>query len=162
MLTFANVVRYLLEQELLDESAVVEGDLTVTDRSRRHHNFMVEQSRGPCFLLKEGGRRQGGATVRHEATVYDFFQDAAPPALDDYLPACFGYHHERQILSLELFRGARNLREHHVASGRFSMALAGQVGKALGILHSSMSDARTKAEFARRLPSQDPWVFAST
>jgi Ser/Thr protein kinase RdoA (MazF antagonist) len=136
LLRQTEVVPYLLQRDLLHPAMVVEGDLLVTDASRRNRNFRVLSERGASYLLKQGIGNHGVRTVGHEAAVYRVLrEDSGPTGIKRYLPTCHGYDSERGVLMLELLRGAESLREYHFRRHRFPTSLAKQLGEALGGLH---------------------------
>jgi Phosphotransferase enzyme family len=136
LLRQSEVVPYLLRRNLLHPRTVVEGDLMVTDASRRNRNFRVVSERSPSYFLKQGIGAGGARTVGHEAAMYRLFrEDPGLAGMKRYLPACHGYDSERGILTLELLRHAESLRDYHVRRHRFPTSLAKQLGEALGVLH---------------------------
>jgi hypothetical protein len=136
LLRQTEVVPYLLRRDLLHPAMVVEGDLLVTDASRRNRNFRVLSERGPSYLLKQGIGNDGARTVGHEAAVYRVLgEDSGIPGIKRYLPTCHGYDSERGVLMLELLRDAESLRDYHFRRRRFPTTLAKQLGEALGGLH---------------------------
>jgi Phosphotransferase enzyme family len=72
-----------------------------------------------------------------------------------YLPKFCGYDADRGILILELVRGARNFRAHHLRTGRYSTTLARGLGDALGILHD-----HAVAEVQLINPGTTPWILS--
>lgn len=153
MLDQSEVVGYLLRRGLVPPSSVVDGSIVVRDASSRNRNFAVEASEGASYLLKQGLGREGVATVAHEAAVYQKLRRAGP-AVTRYLPRFHGYDEDERVLVLELVRGARDLRSHQLRSGRFSTALAGAIGDALGSLHRE-----TAAEVSSDQSGTFPWVM---
>jgi thiamine kinase-like enzyme len=149
LLRQSEVVPYLLRRNLLHPGTVVEGDLLVTDASRRNRNFRVVSDRGPSYLLKQGIGTGGARTVGHEAAMYRLLrEDPGLAGMKPYLPACHGYDTERGILTLELLPRAESLRNYHVSRHRFPTSLAKQLGDALGVLHRE-SPAETDSRGAR-------------
>jgi hypothetical protein len=132
MLGEREVLDLLMARELLSPQAVVDGGLAIRDVSRRNRNFRVTTREGPSYLVKQGFGAGGRATVGNEAAAYAAL--AAP--IGRYLPACHAWVPERALLVLELVARGRTLADHH-ARGRFSGAVAGALGRALGILHGA-------------------------
>ena len=140
MLAQDAVCSYLLERGLTEASCVVNGDLRVTDASRRNHNFMVITRSGPSYLLKQGVGAEGVATVRHEATVYQALQSLpGGRTVQRYLPRCHGYDEKQHLLVLELLHGSEDLRAYQFRRGAFSTLLAAAAGTALSSLHRCTS-----------------------
>ncbi len=80
-------------------------------------------------------------------------------ALRRYLPRCYRFDPAQRLLVLESVSGSRNLAQHHLSSGRFSSAIARELGKAVGILHAAVRAGSGETEEIRRLPANPPWVF---
>src|SRR5262249_28660656 len=130
------VASYLLRQKYIEPASIVDGDLKVTDSSRRNRNFKVSRERGPCYLLKQGLGRNGEATVRHESSVYQFLKyKMSNSKFYDHIPGYCGYDEREGILVLELFPDALDLGVYHARRGRFPVAIASRVGQALSSLH---------------------------
>jgi aminoglycoside phosphotransferase (APT) family kinase protein len=134
VLTQAEVAPFLLRQGLITPASVVEGDLLVLDASRRHANFQVLSVRGPSYVVKQGVGPTRAAAIAREAACYRRLH-AQGGRLRRYLPGLCLYQPEAQVLVLELVRDAARLAEHHERRGRFSVALAAALGRALGTLH---------------------------
>ncbi len=60
-----------------------------------------------------------------------------------FLPPVVAYDKAERVLILETASGTRDLTHHH-ARGRFSRALAGQVGRALACLHEICPEVRSE------------------
>src|SRR5688500_9722047 len=93
-LTAGNIVPYLLGRGLLNAAAVVDGDVVVADRSRRHRNLMVMRQHGTGFFVKQamGERMQSAQTLRAEASIYaGTREDSRLAPLAALLPRCLGY-----------------------------------------------------------------------
>jgi aminoglycoside phosphotransferase (APT) family kinase protein len=135
MLGELELVDFLMTRGLVDASTVVDGDLAIFDASRRNRNFRVVSRTGPSYLVKQGFGAEGRATLANEAGVYQALA-AGGARVTRYLPGFHAYDQEHGVLVLELVDGARALSEHQ-SRGRFSVALAKTVGRALGSLHSA-------------------------
>jgi aminoglycoside phosphotransferase (APT) family kinase protein len=121
--------------------------------SRRNTNFKVVVGDGPSYLLKigPGGQR---STVAREAAVYRALL-RAEDGVAAFLPQVYAYEPDEDLLVLELVRDAHDLREHHSRIGRFSKALAAEVGAALGSLHRVTKIAEGAAPHAH-----PPWALS--
>jgi thiamine kinase-like enzyme len=151
MLAHGEVVYYLIERGLISPRAVVEGQVVIRDLSRRNHNFAVECSRGPSFLVKQGLGADGRAGITHEAVVYRTL--SAVPGLGPYLTCLLDYEPREHILVLELLPRARDLHNHCRQLGRFPIGKATAIADALGILHT------LTREEPRYAPSEPPSVL---
>ena len=159
LLTEQEVVPYLLKRRLIDPKAVVEGEVTVVNASRRNRVFKVISEQGPCYLLKQAVDREATATVAHEAAVYRYLQRASGNGgFVPYLPGFHGYDDRENILILEYLHNALSQHEYISNRGRFSTAHAKILGKALGALHSRNPLADNGERL--RLSQQPPWALS--
>jgi aminoglycoside phosphotransferase (APT) family kinase protein len=134
VLDLADVAGYLLERDLLDPRAVVEGGLRVQDLSRRNRVFLVTAATGRCFVLKAAAGAGDGGVAR-EAAVLERLRDAAPAAaLAAFLPALVAFDEAAGVLVLEAAPAAQDLARVH-AAGRFPLTLARAAGRALALVH---------------------------
>jgi hypothetical protein len=160
VLTQAEVVPFLLRQGLIAAASVVEGDLLVLDISRRHANFQVLSAGGPSYLVKQGVGPERGAALAREAASYRWLH-AQGGRLGRYLPGLCLYQREARVLVLELVRDAARLPEYHQGRGRFSVALAAALGRALGTLHrlpgAGLPLCGTPWVLALHRPT--PWIY---
>lgn len=154
MLDHSEVVGYLLDRGLLTPRHVVEGTIVVRDASSRNRNFVVEGGDGSSFVLKQGARPYGIAAVAQEAAVYQMLEQRGG-RLASYLPQICGYDATEQVLIMRKVSGARDLRAHHLRTGRFSRALAASIGDALGSLHQE-----TTGDVPGAAVGKPPWVLS--
>lgn len=163
MLDHQRAVAFLLRRHLISEASIVAGDLIICEGLRRNRSFMVMCEHAPSYMLKQGTGPDGSGTMAHEAAVYHRLQASClEHGLDRYLPHCYGYEPDEDVLILELVRDAQNLREYFGHTGRFPTRPARQLGHALGTLHASMrcETPDPGGAGAGMLPSADsPWVF---
>ena len=122
-----DVVGYLLEHGLIRPRAVVDGALTVDDRSHLNRVFLVTAEGERHLVVKAGPR------VAREAEVLERLRPVAGLAVS--LPRVLADDRAGQILVLEASPGARDLLRHH-ARGRFSRSLAAAAGRSLARLHA--------------------------
>lgn len=155
MLDQSDVAQFLLDRGHITTRAIVDGDLTIRDASSRNRNFRVERTRGMSYLLKQGVGPEGVATVAHEALVYRTLS-GLDPRVRRYVPAFQGYDPADRVLVIELIAGARDLRAHHLRSGRFSTAHARAMGVVLGTLHHL-----TRQTMHAPAPERAPWVLSA-
>lgn len=159
MLAETEVVPYLLRRKLLPARAVVEGDLSVIDASRRNHNFGVIRSRGASYFLKQGTDPEHNASIANEANVYQrFYSDQKNIAFTRYLPRYFGHDPDDHILFIEFLTGVEDLQQYHSRCGRFPTRIAASIGDALRLLHRESSIIGKGNEPLLECPA--PWVFS--
>jgi hypothetical protein len=150
MMAEREVVDFLLGRGLLSPKAIVDGDLSIYDVSRRNRNFKLVSHGGPSFLVKQGFDREGRATLANEAAVYEALA-ANGARVRRFLPELHAHEPDRGLLVLELVTDARTLTEHQ-SRGRFSTGVAAGVGRALGALHSESGDLPEDARRYAVLP----------
>lgn len=150
MLTDQGVAPYLLERGLLQPQDIVDGALAIRDTSSRNHNYAVERSPGPSYLLKQGVGDEGAATVANEAAMYQLLAGLGP-RMQRFVPRCFGYDPGEGVLVLEFVGAGEDLRRHHLRLGALPPAVAEAMGRALGSLHTMTAGAP---------PAADPGLLA--
>jgi aminoglycoside phosphotransferase (APT) family kinase protein len=146
------VIPYLLEHGLLDEEAIVDGDVSVVNASRRNRNFKVVSRDGPGYLVKVGVGAERRATVAREAA---FYAEAQGAAFAQYLPRFHAYDEERCVLVLELIRDAQSLGDYDLSHRRPSSLQTRRLGDALAALHgigAGAGGSRARAGFR-------PWAL---
>jgi hypothetical protein len=137
MLSYSNIISLFLERNILTPQHLVAGSVRVSDASYRNTNFRVECDPGPSYLVKQGVGADKAATVGHEAALYEALQaGGVAQGIAGYLPRFYGYEREHNTLIIELLAGAETLAQRQARTGKFSVALARQVGRALAVLHS--------------------------
>jgi hypothetical protein len=161
MLTTDTAALYLLERGLLEARSVVEGDVLVLDSSRRNSNFRIISRRAPSYLIKQGFGTSRVAGIANESAIYRLLQLQAglQPGLDRYLPVLRFHDSEEHLLITDLLPDGQNLAEHQLRTGRFSTKIAGMIGKALSILHSTRIPPEANGHAPQlTLP---PWVLSA-
>ena len=101
ILSKSNVVHYLIEQGLLTVESVVDGDLMVTDTTRRNRNFKVIRRASPGYFVKQiqNWDPQTVATLASEATCYRLARSGPEfAALARLVPRDFLYDTQRHVL----------------------------------------------------------------
>ncbi|MFL5735105.1 MAG: phosphotransferase family protein [Chloroflexia bacterium] len=160
MLTQSAVAQYLLQRDLVSPRIVVEGDLSVSDFTRRNANFKVAGGHGPGFLLKQGVDEERRAMLAHEARVYRLLGAAEGGGrLQTYLPRLHLYNPDDSVLVLELLDEAETLDEYHARLGRFPTGLAALLGDALGTLHA-ITEGRTEGEEYEGISRRPAWMLS--
>ena len=75
MLDVDNVVSFLLERGLIEESWIIGGELTIRSVARRNRNLRVDGPGGLGYLIKQSDPAIGGGdTLRYEADFLEFCQ----------------------------------------------------------------------------------------
>lgn len=146
-----DAVARLVDWDLIDAAAVVDGNFEVSSIARRNLNLRLERDRGPGLLIKQpdpaipNGRR----TLRTERAFYAFCDEesrAAPVAR--WMPRMWAAFANEDVLAIELVAGARPLwdevREHGAAEP--SLAPPRALGEALGTLHSTFERPEVAAD----------------
>jgi aminoglycoside phosphotransferase (APT) family kinase protein len=151
VLAHEDVASYLLGRELLEPSAIVDGELVVRELSSRNRDFAVEATAGPSYLLKQGRAAEGAASVAREAAVYEELLTNGEE-LRSHLVGYVGYDGREGVLVLELLPDAEDLRTRHARDGEFPAALGEALGVALGTLHRE-----TRGTYP---PAPPPWALA--
>ena len=137
MLEQSDIAHYLLSLGLVKPQAVVEGDLTVVDASRRNCVFIATRDGEPTYVVKQAGPRSA-RTLEHEAHVLRVLTDW--PALVAHVPVVVHHDPAAARLVLRAPGGARDWGQHH-GSGRFPRTTASVLGRALAALHAVPADA---------------------
>jgi thiamine kinase-like enzyme len=166
MLTPDTAPRYLLQRGLIDTRAIVEGDLLVIDSSRRNANFKVISERGPSYLLKQGIGPRRSEGIANEAAIYNYLHHEHPShhTLRSYLAVLRFHDSGEGILVTDLLPNAAHLAAHHARTGRFSIRIASQLGKALALLHTPdtiRNPQRREGTRIHNLHLPAPWVLSA-
>jgi aminoglycoside phosphotransferase (APT) family kinase protein len=147
-LEHSQVAHYLLSLGLVKPSAVVEGDLVVTDVSHRNTVFLATSSGGPAYVVKEAGPASAHTVAREAVILRGFERD---PRLSGMVPELV--HYDEAELRLVL-RSPRD----GVDWGRrkpFSRAAARSLGHTPAAVHA----ARVEVE---ALPESDERAWGLT
>jgi Ser/Thr protein kinase RdoA (MazF antagonist) len=134
MLEQSDIAHYLLSLGLVKPRAVVEGDLTVRDMSRRNSVFLAGTRGGPTYVVKQGVE-SSGETLAHEADVLRAL--AGDGELAVQVPAVVHEEPEAARLVLRTPSGARDWCDHR---GRFPRVTARALGRFLATLHQLPPD----------------------
>jgi hypothetical protein len=156
------LVRYLLDIGAIDPATVVDGELMISDVSRRHSNRKVRLGAGPGCFVKQARTEQAmsGSTLGREALCYWLaLRDERFAALAALMPRCLHYDPQQQILILELLSEAENLTELHGRLGHLPADVAGMLGRALGSAHAAVGDPGQEDASTRVFPRSPPWVL---
>lgn len=127
----------LAARGLLSERDIVDGEVKVSDVSRRNQNFRVTTTSGRSYFVKQGVGAARSMTVGREAEFFRFASDAPASAqLRQCLPTVRDWDAERKMLIFDLIPDSRSLAEHQQRTRRWPSRLAGQAGSALAALHA--------------------------
>jgi Phosphotransferase enzyme family len=134
-LLHADVADYALAEGLVDPARVVAGDLIVRNLSSRNRVYALESHDGPSWLIKQGVEQMGAAMIRNEARAYGTLH-SLDSSVRQRLAPWHGYDQQRGVLTIGLVRNAISLRELHRRSVAPPVAVAGELGRMLGMVHS--------------------------
>src|ERR1700738_3367928 len=138
ILSRSNVVHYLLDQGLLALDAVVDGDLIVSDATRRNRNFKVMRRAQRGYFIKQiqVWDPPTVATLAAEATCYRLAREMPEfSTLAEMVPRDCLYDRQRHVLVTELLPEAESLMDHHRRLSAFPPEVARLVGAQFGRLH---------------------------
>jgi hypothetical protein len=157
------LVRYLLERGLLSHAAVVDGDVTVVERARRHTNFTLLRRNGPGLFIKQmrPDQHNSAQTLQKEAALYGVIGgDPAFAAIDALMPRFHAYDPEAHLLIVELLAGAEDVNEHHARVASFPLETARLLGAALAKYQlESRRDLATRPSGVM-FPRTPPWILS--
>lgn len=153
MIEHSEVVRYLLDQNLLAASTVVDGTVVVRDASSRNRLFIVDAGDASSWVMKQGTGPEGAVSVAHEASMYQLLGQCSD-RVTRFLPSAWQYDQSAKILIVGKDYGARDLRSHLGRTGRMSSSLACALGDALGSLHQE-----TEGSAPASIQRSAPWIL---
>lgn len=160
LLAAADLPFYLVERGLLEREAIVDGDLTVADASRRNRNLKVFRRRGPSYFVKQPAtpEPQATATLRREATCFELAaRHPGWSALRELVPGYYGYDDHRHLLVLGLIEGGRSAAEGCGWHGP-AAAVAAAAGRAIGRFHRTAGELAAAAPEGA-FPGTPPWIL---
>jgi Phosphotransferase enzyme family len=163
ILSKSNVVHYLLEQRLLVLDSVIDGDLMVTDITRRNRNFKIIRRASPGYFVKQiqNWDPQTVATLASEAMCYRLARGGAEFApLAALVPRDFLYDSQRHVLVTELLPDNESLSDHHRRLNAFPPDTARLLGTLFGRLHRDPVPIEGRAE-ATAFRRQPPWILSA-
>ncbi len=110
VLTIENICDYLLDNQLIDKKAIIEGDLLIRDVSSRNTNFLVNQfhENGIKILIKQPDINDIDyiKSMEIEAGIYQvIFNNKAFKEVKHYLPKFNLYDSQNHILIVEQIPG---------------------------------------------------------
>jgi Ser/Thr protein kinase RdoA (MazF antagonist) len=155
-LNVANLAHFLIGRGLLPASAIVGGDLTILDSSRRNRNFKVIRRAEPGLFVKQMRDMQADAmlTLRREAACYELARD--DPMLSRLMPRLITYDAGRHVLVVELLPDAESLADYHAREKTFPTEIGRMLGEGLGLYHAHagalLQNEALQALLARQVP----------
>lgn len=153
MLTAEDVVAYLISRRLLTSADVVDGEIVVTDVSRRHQNFAISRAGGNGLFVKQHDFRQNARTLGREAQAYESLGRSAPEFARNHTPVLLSHDTDIDTLVLQLLGGVESLSSMFHRLGDAAVSSATRLGSALAILHDlAPADA---------ISAPTPWVFSA-
>jgi hypothetical protein len=163
ILSKSNVVHYLVEQRLLALDSVVDGDLMVTDVTRRNRNFKIIRRGSQGYFVKQiqNWDPQTVATLASEAMCYRLARSAAEFApLAALVPRDFLYDSQRHVLVTALLPDNESLSDHHRRLNAFPPDTARLLGTLFGRLHRDPVPIESRPE-AAAFRRQPPWILSA-
>lgn len=152
----AEVATYLLKQDLVRPSHIVNGGVEIVSAARRNRNYKVRVTGGPSVLLKQGSDPHKRATLAHEAGVYRFLRCLPSPAVRSLVPGYRGFDPDESVLALELIEETESLLDRHTRTGRLPLPVARRLGRSLATLHRDTASAEVRERFHRELTPRVP------
>ena len=158
-----SVVHYLIGRGLLTREEVVDGSITILERTSRNRNFLIMRTGKPGYFVKHIQPDQAASiqTLEREAACYHLMRhDPGFAALRDLTPQMIAWDRHRYVLVLELLPDAENLSAWQSRENRFPADIAERLGVALGTYQYN-SGLRT----GNGLPQADafartvPWIL---
>ncbi len=144
-----DAIARLVAWELVDEAAVVGGEVEVSSLPRRNLNLRVEQRRGPGLLIKQPDAAipESRDTLRAESSFYAFCHDEPrAAAAARWMPRV--RFADRDVLAIEWVDGARPLWDEYQACDAEELPTAPSraLGEALGTLHATFESPRVDTD----------------
>ena len=144
----------LIEQGLVEPSAIVAGDLTLADASGRNRNLRIERRHGPGYLVKRADPAAGRELLSREARFLRFCEtEPRASEVAAFVPKLRVYTRQPLLLAFELLRDARPLRASPV--DRLDDA-AGVLGRHLATLHRAFAPERLARDPGLHWLSREP------
>jgi aminoglycoside phosphotransferase (APT) family kinase protein len=157
VLTAASLSHYLLQRGLVSSSSLVDGDFRVRDLSRRNRVFRVQRGPHPGYIVKQvkDWKTKWIESLEREARFYSLLRTQMKDSpVRRFVPQCFAYDADNQVLVLELVAGQ--------PLNRFdSASLVPEHARSLGeSLRQFHQEAGVLANDPQDFPDYDPWILA--
>lgn len=158
-----SIVHYLIGRGLLSRHEVVEGGVTVLERTSRNRNFLIMRNGKAGYFVKHLQPDQPASiqTLEREAAFYELMrQDPKFAAVRALAPRMIAYDRLRYVLVLELLPHAENLGAFQNRENRFPLDIAERLGTALGSYQRNIDpSAGNASEQAAAFPRAIPWIL---
>jgi len=155
-----SIVHYLIGRGLISRQEVVEGGVTILERTSRNRNFLIMRSGKRGYFVKHIQPDQPASiqTLEREAAFYGLMRhDPKFAALRALAPRMIAYDRLRYVLVLELLPDAENLGVFQSRENRFPVDIAERLGTALGSYHRNTSPSAESGSAA--FPRAIPWIL---
>jgi len=162
ILTPAKIPHYLLGRGLITYDSVVDGDLTITEKTLRNRNFKVIRRQNPSLFLKQikNWDQQSILTLQYEATCYGLAQnDPDFAGLIPLMPKYYWFDPSQYILVIELLDNSENLADYHTRLGHFPADVAALIGKRLGEFHREIGPKVKNGAKDSKFQKRIPWIL---
>jgi len=162
ILSSRTLPHYLVDRGLIPATAVVDGDYSAREMSRRNRNFRVTAGAGPGLFVKQPGDWEPFSTdtLRREATTYLLARDDPDfQALAEMMPRFVDWDAAHYVLTIELLPAGESLAEHHARTGRFPARIARRLGELLGRYHRHAGSAPRDGARGAVYPRGIPWIL---
>jgi thiamine kinase-like enzyme len=158
-----SVVHYLIGRGLLPRKEVVEGSVTILERTSRNRNFLIMRSGKSGYFVKHIQPDQTASieTLEREAAFYELMQrDPKFSVVRPLAPRMIAYDRLRYVLVLELLPNAENLSAYQNRENRFPPDIAERLGTALGSYQRNIElSAGSASGQAAGFPRAVPWIL---
>lgn len=165
LVEYEDIIKYLLDEQLIGVKGIVDGDLAIIDVSRRNRNFKVLSDNTPSYFLKQEIRNSDRenkkyGTVEYESKVYltinKVFEDRP---FHKCLPRYYNYDAKNHLLILEAIDGHISVADYHIRRRYFSSQTAKELGKVIADLHHIDESKKIKIQKSLGVLNNPPWVF---
>lgn len=147
LLTLDNLVRYLLDNQIVSSADVVDDEsFAVEDRTRRNRNFKVLRSGAPKLMVKQSGSfdPESVATLHAEANLLEAVaNDGHFRPIRWFSPRLVYFDAANSILVTELVHPATSLTKFHLNQGKvgFAVEMGATAGRVLANFHTAATQA---------------------
>jgi hypothetical protein len=151
------LVRYLVQLQLLDASNFYSEDVSIDDLTRRNLNVIIRTATQSLFV-KQALDADARRTLSNEARTYRIIWLWQPPP--SLLPRLRHFDPDKAILVIEaLPHGSEDLDTVNLTAG-LSNSEVEALAKAVGSIHAARMPRYTSSDRPSVAASDMPWVFA--
>jgi thiamine kinase-like enzyme len=113
IINFDNVIKYLIDINLLSEKDIIENSIKIIECSRRNRNFMVIISKTRGYILKQPSdlNRRYKKTQSLESNIYNLAKSDEFNLFQLIIPKILKFDSSNNILIMELVNNAYSLNE---------------------------------------------------